>query len=142
MREANRSYEANLQAIKQAREMISMTIDHAEVLMIDPILPSAAAATTGPRSVAGADFASTRGVTPAADAETGADFGAMLTQMASDAASVVRNAEATSVAGIQGRASVQQVVEAVMSAEQTLQGAIAIRDKVVAAYLEISRMPI
>ena len=39
-----------------------------------------------------------------------------------------------------GKASVQQVVEAVMSAEQTLQGAIAIRDKVVAAYLEISRM--
>jgi flagellar basal-body rod protein FlgC len=27
MREANRSYEANLQTIKQAREMISMTID-------------------------------------------------------------------------------------------------------------------
>jgi flagellar basal-body rod protein FlgC len=27
MREANRSYEANLQAIKQAREMISMTLD-------------------------------------------------------------------------------------------------------------------
>jgi len=27
MREANRSYEANLQVIKQAREMIAMTID-------------------------------------------------------------------------------------------------------------------
>jgi flagellar basal-body rod protein FlgC len=27
MREANRSYLANLQVIKQAREMISMTID-------------------------------------------------------------------------------------------------------------------
>ncbi len=27
MREANRSYEANLQVMKQAREMISMTID-------------------------------------------------------------------------------------------------------------------
>ncbi len=27
MREANRSYEANLQVIKQARSMISMTID-------------------------------------------------------------------------------------------------------------------
>ena len=36
----------------------------------------------------------------------------------------------------------QQVVEAVMSAEQTLQAAIAIRDKVVTAYLEISRMAI
>ena len=27
MREANRSYQANLQVIKQARELISMTID-------------------------------------------------------------------------------------------------------------------
>ncbi len=46
------------------------------------------------------------------------------------------------MAGIQGTATVQQVVEAVMSAEQTLQGAVAIRDKVVAAYLELSRMQI
>jgi flagellar hook-basal body complex protein FliE len=37
---------------------------------------------------------------------------------------------------------VQQVVEAVMAAEQTLQSSIAIRDKVVAAYLEVSRMQI
>ncbi len=44
--------------------------------------------------------------------------------------------------GCSGKASVQQVVEAVMSAEQTLQSAIAIRDKVVSAYLEISRMAI
>jgi flagellar hook-basal body complex protein FliE len=34
------------------------------------------------------------------------------------------------------------VVEHVMSAEQSLQTAIAIRDKVVSAYQEISRMPI
>jgi flagellar basal-body rod protein FlgC len=27
MREANRSYEANLQIVKQARQMISMTLD-------------------------------------------------------------------------------------------------------------------
>ena len=43
---------------------------------------------------------------------------------------------------MQGKAAVQEVVEAVMSAEQTLQSAIAIRDKVVAAYQEISRMAI
>jgi flagellar hook-basal body complex protein FliE len=34
------------------------------------------------------------------------------------------------------------VVEAVMAAEQTLQTSVAIRDKVVSAYLEISRMSI
>lgn len=110
--------------------------------MIDAILPSGAATTARARSVAGADLATTRGVTPAANAETGADFGTMLSQITADAANVVRHAETTSIAGVQGRASVQQVVEAVMSAEQTLQGAVAIRDKVVAAYLEISRMQI
>ena len=36
-------------------------------------------------------------------AEAGADFGAMLSHLASNAASVVRQAEATSIAGIQGK---------------------------------------
>jgi flagellar hook-basal body complex protein FliE len=110
--------------------------------MIDPIRPAGAVTTDGPFSVTGADLAATRGVAPTAATETGADFGTMLLQLTSDAANVVRQAEATSVAGIQGKASVQQVVEAVMAAEQTLQGAVAIRDKVVAAYLELSRMQI
>jgi flagellar hook-basal body complex protein FliE len=66
----------------------------------------------------------------------------MLGQLASNTSSVLKNAEAVSIAGIRGQASVQQVVEAVMSAEQTLQGAIAIRDKAVSAYLELSRMSI
>jgi flagellar hook-basal body complex protein FliE len=72
----------------------------------------------------------------------GADFGSMLSQVASDAASTVRHAERISIDGVQGRATTQQVVEAVMQAEHTLQSAVAIRDKVVAAYLEISRMQI
>jgi len=110
--------------------------------MIDAVLPAGASATTGPLSVTGADSVTTRRVTPAANAEAGSDFGTVLMQMTTDAANVVRNAEATSIAGIQGKASVQQVVEAVMDAEHTLQGVVAIRDKVVAAYLEISRMQI
>jgi flagellar hook-basal body complex protein FliE len=79
---------------------------------------------------------------PAAGPEGAADFATTLMQLASEAANVVRNAEATSIAGIQGKASVQQVVEAVMAGEHTLQTTVAIRDKVVAAYLEISRMQI
>ena len=50
--------------------------------------------------------------------------------------------EATALAGINGKASTNQVVQAVMTAEQTLQAAIAIRDKVVTAFLEIGRMQI
>lgn len=70
------------------------------------------------------------------------DFGGIMMQVAAGAAEKLKAGEAAAIAGIQGRASVQQVVEAVMSAEQTLQTAIAIRDKVVAAYQEISRMAI
>ena len=66
----------------------------------------------------------------------------MLGELASNALGAVKQAETISMAGIRGQATVQQVVEAVMSAEQTLQSAIAIRDKVVAAYVEISRMSI
>ena len=47
-----------------------------------------------------------------------------------------------SVQGIQGEADTREVVDAVMSAEQSLQAAIAIRDKIVSAYLEVSRMAI
>lgn len=46
------------------------------------------------------------------------------------------------MAGIQGKASAQQVTDGVMSAERTLQTALAIRDKAVAAYQQVSQMPI
>jgi flagellar hook-basal body complex protein FliE len=62
--------------------------------------------------------------------------------MITDTADVLRTAEATSIMGVRGQASVQEVVESVLAAEQALQAAIAIRDKVVAAYLELSRMAI
>jgi flagellar hook-basal body complex protein FliE len=108
--------------------------------MIDAVSPLTSS-TRGPAAVDGIGTAARLG-TVSTNAEAGADFGAMVSQLASQAAGVVRNAEAVSVAGIQGSATVQQVVEAVMSAEQTLQGAVAIRDKVVASYLELSRMQI
>jgi flagellar hook-basal body complex protein FliE len=108
--------------------------------MIDSAVPSTGA--VGSTVGAGASDL-VRGAAAAASQETpAADFGAMLGQLASNATGVLKNAEALSIAGVRGQASVQQVVEAVMSAEQTLQGAIAIRDKVVSAYLELSRMQI
>jgi flagellar hook-basal body complex protein FliE len=70
------------------------------------------------------------------------DFGEVLAQLISGTAQTVKAGEAASVAGMQGQASVQQVVEAVMKADQSLQVALAVRDKVVSAYLEISRMSI
>ena len=73
---------------------------------------------------------------------TGTDFSQVLAQLSADAVGTIKQGEAMSIEGIEGKASVQQVVESVMSAEHTLQTVIAIRDKVVAAYQQISQMAI
>ena len=70
------------------------------------------------------------------------DFSSMIGAALGDLSERLRSAEAVSISGIRGHASTQQVVEQVMAAEQSLQMAIAVRDKIVSAYLEISRMPI
>jgi len=71
-----------------------------------------------------------------------ASFSETLAHVSQDAIQRLKDGEAASLAGVDGQASVQHVVEAVMAAEQSLQTAIAIRDKVVSAYQEISRMTI
>ncbi len=80
--------------------------------------------------------------TAAAGAVAGSDFSQVLANVATDAIGTVRAGEATAISGIEGKASIQSVVAAVMAAEQTLQAAVSIRDKVVSAYQEISRMAI
>ncbi len=100
------------------------------VANLDPARPAAAAA---PATAAGAG---------ASVAAMPSDFASVLGQMAMDAIGVVKAGEAAAAAGVKGQATVQQVVEAVMAAEQTLTTGIAIRDKVVSAYLEVSRMQI
>jgi len=70
------------------------------------------------------------------------EFSQVLANVATDAIGTVRTGEAMAISGIEGKASIQSVVAAVMAAEQTLQAAVSIRDKVVSAYQEISRMAI
>lgn len=79
---------------------------------------------------------------PSLPAEAGGDFASLLTRLAGDAASAVREGETAALAGIQGSLPLQTVVERVMAAERTLQAALAVRDKTVSSYLEISRMQI
>ncbi|NIX75014.1 flagellar hook-basal body complex protein FliE [Microvirga terricola] len=93
-------------------------------------------------SISGVQAAGMQKVAPVASLRQAIDFGDVMLQVASRATETLKAGEAAAISGIQGRASVQQVVEAVMSAEQALQTAISIRDKVVAAYQEISRMAI
>jgi len=73
---------------------------------------------------------------------TGMSFAQMMGDMATDAANSLKLSETKSFEAIQGKANTREVVDAVMNAEQALQTAIAIRDKVVTAYLEVARMQI
>lgn len=108
--------------------------------MLDPI----SATTNAAPASSAVDGQSTlmRGISPAGSADASSDFGSFLSQLAANAAGTLKAGEATALAGVTGQASTQQVVDAVMTAEQTLQSAIAIRDKVVSAILELSRMSI
>lgn len=78
---------------------------------------------------------------PTAQAAAG-EFADVLAQVAGDAVGTIETAEATSIRAIHGQATTQDVVESIIAAEQTLQAAIAVRDRIVAAYQELSRMQI
>ncbi|MGD9913108.1 MAG: flagellar hook-basal body complex protein FliE [Rhizobiaceae bacterium] len=80
--------------------------------------------------------------TTTAGASVGASFGSMISEAANRTMNNLHNSEQVSIQALRGEADTRQVVDAVMSAEQSLQAAIAIRDKIVTAYLEVSRMAI
>lgn len=82
------------------------------------------------------------GATPLAGSDIGTTFAEALSQAASKTVGTLQNAEQVSLQALKGDADTRQVVDAVMSAQQALQTAVAIRDKVVSAYLEVSRMGI
>jgi flagellar hook-basal body complex protein FliE len=82
---------------------------------------------------------------PSSTDPSGADLESFASVMGSMATGMIDNlktAETTSTNGILGKASTREVADAVMTADQTLQTAIAFRDKIVTAYLEIIKMPI
>ena len=79
---------------------------------------------------------------PQAAATGGAGFGAALTRAMEQAVEVGREADATTTRALTGQGSVTDVVLAVGRAELTLQTAVAVRDRVVAAYQDVMRMPI
>lgn len=79
-----------------------------------------------------------------ADATDGDELGfaALVRDQLASAVGALARGEATAVVGLLGKASIQEVVEAVSSAELSLQKVTAVRDRVIAAYQEIMRMPV
>ncbi|MFZ4406872.1 MAG: flagellar hook-basal body complex protein FliE [Paracraurococcus sp.] len=72
----------------------------------------------------------------------GGDFGATLQRAVEGAVELGRSADAASTQALLGQGSVTDVVLAVSRAEMALQTATTLRDKVVAAYQDVMRMPI
>ncbi len=95
-------------------------------------------------ALTGVDAGASNPVSAAAAQGTGTQmsFAQVMGDLAGDVAGSLKLSETKSFEAIQGKASTREVVDAVMNAEQALQTAIAIRDKVVTAYLEIAKMQI
>jgi len=66
----------------------------------------------------------------------------MVGDAASQAVDSVREGDQMAIKGLTGQASLQEVVQATMAMEQTVQVSVALRDKLVEAYQEVMRMPV
>jgi flagellar hook-basal body complex protein FliE len=100
--------------------------------MVAPINPAAINAYTQAAKMGSAGGASTPGMS----------FGEILGDVVKDAMQSGKAAEVKAAGLVQGKGDLVDVVTAVNSAEMTLQTVVAIRDKVIAAYQDILRMPI
>jgi flagellar hook-basal body complex protein FliE len=95
-------------------------------------------------SIAGsAATALTQRPQPAQPAQAGdVSFANILETFANQKIDGLKNGEAAAIGGIAGDLPVHRVVDMVMSAERDLQTMIALRDKAVGAFQEITRMSI
>ncbi|MFZ1990841.1 MAG: flagellar hook-basal body complex protein FliE [Alphaproteobacteria bacterium] len=71
-----------------------------------------------------------------------ADFASMVQDALGKAVEVGKEAEVKSAKNISGKGELVDVVTALTAAETTLDTIVAVRDRVIAAYQDISRMPI
>ena len=72
----------------------------------------------------------------------GSDFAAALRDAAENVVDTLHAGEAESFRAAAGKADITDVVTAVSQAEVALQTVVAVRDRVIAAYQDILRMPI
>ena len=73
---------------------------------------------------------------------TGGGFGEILQGVAQEFVSQQKTSESASAQAVSGKGNLVDVMTSVTNAETSLQILVSIRDKVVQAYQEISRMPV
>jgi flagellar hook-basal body complex protein FliE len=111
--------------------------------MIDKISGfSALSGLAGSRQTDMASAAAMPNMAAAAGAPSPASFADTMKSLGEGVVTNLKVAEGQSFAAIRGEVPTREVVDAIMAAEQSLQTAVAIRDKMVTAYLEITRMQI
>jgi flagellar hook-basal body complex protein FliE len=94
---------------------------------------------SGVASAAAAAYRAAAGAAPAAE---GDGFGGLVRRAMDGAVQAGRSAEAASSAAMLGQGGVTEAVLAISRAELALQTTVALRDRVVAAYQEVMRMPV
>ena len=99
-------------------------------------------------AIAAGTYAATQGLLDpsrkpgAGQAATGGDFASLIQSAVSGVAQSGKAAEAQALAAASGKADIVDVVTAVAESEAALETLVAVRDRVIAAYEEIMRMPI
>jgi len=99
-------------------------------------------------AIAAGAYAATQGLMgtsrkpEAGGAAGGLDFTSLVQSAVQGVAQSGRNAEAQAMAAAGGKADIVDVVTAVAESEAALETLVAVRDRVIAAYEEIMRMPI
>lgn len=71
----------------------------------------------------------------------GQSFGKMVQQAATGVVDALNKSETASLQAVTGKADLAAVTEAVTNAQMALQTAVALRDRVIAAYQDIIKMP-
>jgi flagellar hook-basal body complex protein FliE len=106
--------------------------------MIDPISALSASLVSETKKAT-----ETQGVAANMDVNSVAtNFSDFMSNLGTSFVGNLKDAEAKSMDGMLGKAGVREVVESVMTADQTLQTAMTFRDKVVSAYLDVVKMNI
>lgn len=103
---------------------------------------SAAGAYAAMQKVAGGNIAPTQVSKPQMAGPDGGGFAGMLQQFVGGTADTARKAESSMIQATSGKADLVEVVTAIAESEAALETLVAVRDKMIAAYEEIMRMPI
>jgi flagellar hook-basal body complex protein FliE len=70
------------------------------------------------------------------------DFGSLVTNALQSTVATGARADSQTIAAVQGKADLLDVVTAVAESEAAIETLVAVRDRVIAAYEEIMRMPV